>query len=395
MLRILFVTGSLVHGGAERHSITLMNRLAARGHECHAVYVKNDPSQLERIRLGPGGSVACLEAERYLDWGAVERFAARLGALRPSVIVAANAYALFYASLARRVAGLQMPLMVTYHSTLLVGIKERIKMLADRHFFRAADCLAFVSGNQCRHWQRRGVSSRRDEVIHNGVDLSHFNPHDFAAAGREVRQRHGIPAGDLVIGLVAVLRQEKNPQQLVEAIASLRRQGIPATALLVGDGPLRPAVEALAWERGVAPWVVISGLQEDVRPHIAACDAVTLCSTTEALSLAAIEALAMGKPVVHSQVGGAAELIEPGHNGYLFPVGDTPALVTALARLADRELARRLGEAGRQRVQREFSETAMVDRYEQILHELCAASPVPIPCPPLAAAGSRWAGLRE
>ena len=78
MARLLFVTGSLRHGGAERHSIALMNRLAERRHECHAVYVKSGADLLERIRLRGSGSVHCLDARRYFDWAALRRFAAHL-----------------------------------------------------------------------------------------------------------------------------------------------------------------------------------------------------------------------------------------------------------------------------------------------------------------------------
>jgi hypothetical protein len=83
MTRMLFVTGSLVHGGAERHSITVMNRLAERGYECHAVYVKNDPSQLERIRLRGRGSVRCLDGARYLDLRAIAGFARHVACVPP------------------------------------------------------------------------------------------------------------------------------------------------------------------------------------------------------------------------------------------------------------------------------------------------------------------------
>jgi len=73
-VRPLFITGSLVHGGAERHSITLSNKLAERGHECHAAYVKNDPSQLARFQGAT--SITCLHASRYFDMDAVRRVAA-------------------------------------------------------------------------------------------------------------------------------------------------------------------------------------------------------------------------------------------------------------------------------------------------------------------------------
>lgn len=371
MLRIMFVTGSLVHGGAERHSITLMNRLAERGHECHAVYVKSDHSQRERIELHGSGSLHCLGAARYLDRRALADFAAHLARVRPTVIVAANAYALMYASLARRLSGLSAPLLVTYHSTRLLDMKEQLKMLVERFLFLAADCLVFVCANQRSYWRRRFVFARRNEVIHNGVDLGRYGSADFGAEALALRRRYGIADTDYVIGMVAVLRPEKNHLQLLDAIAALRRRGLPARALLVGDGAMRAAIEARAHALGIGAFVAISGFQEDVRPHVAACDVVALCSVTEAFSLAAIEAMAMGRPVVHSEVGGAAEMIVPGHNGYLFPVGSTTALVQRLALLADGSRARRMGVNARAMVERHFSETAMLDRYEQVLQSLC------------------------
>lgn len=382
MLRILFVTGSLVHGGAERHSITLMNRLAERGHECHAVYVRNDPAQRARIELRGDGSLHCLEARSYYDRVAIDDFAAHLARVRPGIIVAANAHALLYASLARRQAGLRVPLLVTFHSTRLLGLKEHLKMLGERFFFRAADCLVFVCEAQRRYWHRRLLSARRNEVIHNGVDIERFAAADCRCVALALRHRHGIDAGDYVIGMVAVLRPEKNPLQLVNAVAALRQLGLPARALFVGDGPLRAAIERRAAALDIADSVVVTGLQDDVRPYIAACDVIALCSTTEAFSLAAIEAMAMSRPVVHADVGGAAEMIEPGHNGFLFPVGDTGTLIYKLALLAERACARRMGQNARSVVERQFSEAAMLDRYERTLQSLCEPRSHPRNVPP-------------
>ncbi|HEY7241282.1 MAG TPA: glycosyltransferase, partial [Burkholderiales bacterium] len=90
-MRIVFVCASLGHGGAERHSITLANRLGERGHECHMVYVKDDPSQVERLKGAAG--VHCLRARRYLDLGALDSLGGLLGLIEPSVVLAANPYA--------------------------------------------------------------------------------------------------------------------------------------------------------------------------------------------------------------------------------------------------------------------------------------------------------------
>ena len=363
-MRLFFLTGSLVHGGAERHAITLANRLAERGHECHFAYVRNDPSQLERLR--GAASVQCLHAEKYFDRAALGRLRDLLGRTRPTHVVAVNQYALLYASLARPRA----PLAVTWHTTEPAGAKEWLQMLYYRPLFWKADWLACVCENQRRYWRRRGLFARRTEVIHNGVDTAHWQPQP-AAASAAMRAALGFAPSDLVLGMSAVLRPEKNHLQLLEALARLRGRNIPACALLIGDGAMRPAIEARARALGVAPRLRITGFQADVRPLVGACDAMVLCSTAvETFSLAALEAMALGRPVVQSAIGGAAEMTADGENGALFPVGDTRALVERLAALADPAARERMGAAARATVERRFSERAMVDRYEERLSEL-------------------------
>src|SRR5438067_2748381 len=363
-MRLALVTGSLVHGGAERQAITLANRLAERGHDCHVIYVKTDPGQLGRLHLPVAATVRCLHARRYFDVGAVSHLHALLARLAPHALLATNPYALMYASLANP----GVPLLVTLHSTYIRTLKEQLQMAVYRPFFWSAACAVFVCERQRSHWLRRGLFGRQNRVIYNGVDVEHWKP-VYATA---LRRLLGFDEGDYIIGLSAVLRPEKNPAQLVRAIAELIRRGLPARALFIGDGPERGAVEAMARKLRVADRVVISGLQEDVRPFLSACDVVALTSFTEAFSLAAIEAMALSRPVVHPDVGGAAEMIHSGQDGWLFPVGDTATLVERLAVLADPVVRARMGENARLSVAQRFYEGAMVERYEELLFEICA-----------------------
>jgi glycosyltransferase involved in cell wall biosynthesis len=373
MLRVIFVTSSLFPGGAERQTVTLMNRLAERGHECHAVYVKDlQPSAVDRVHLG-SGTVRCLGAASYLDLRAVRDFAAHLSRIRPSLVVATNAYALMYSRLALRRSGVRARLVVTYHQTLLQSAKAWLQMLYYRPFFWAADALIFVCENQRRYWLPRGVFSRRNEVVHNGVDTDEFCDRCSLEERARLRGALGFSDADYVIGISAWLRPEKNHLQLVDALATLRNMGIQARVLMVGEGEMRGAIEARARALKVEKHVVLTGFRQDVRPCIAICDVVALCSrAVEAFSLAALEAMALGRPVVHSEIGGAAEMIVPGRNGFLFPVGDTAALVEKLAILADRAVSRRMGHNARAVVEVLFSEKTMVDRYEQVLLSLDA-----------------------
>lgn len=367
-MRLVFVTASLVHGGAERHSITLVNRLAERGHDCHAVYVKNDAGQLGRLR--GAASVTCLGASRHLDVRSIREFSRQLARLAPGVVVAANPYAALYARLALRLSGLRAPLVITWHTTVLGNAKEWLQMLYYRPLFYSAECVVFVCEAQKRYWLGRRLWGKRNEVIHNGIDLEHWQPRPAEEAAL-ARRRLGLDPGDFVVGMCAMLRPEKNHAQMVDAVAALRTRGLPARALMIGDGPMRAAIEARARRRGIADAILITGVQDEVRPLIAACDLVALCSTrVETFSVAALEAMAMARPVVHAELGGAAEMIVAGKNGFLFPLNDTPALVGHLAALADRETCSRMGAAARELVAQRFAEAAMVERYENIFLNL-------------------------
>src|SRR5262249_31324562 len=101
MPRVLFVTSTLDHGGAERHTVTLFNRLGERGHDVHLAFIKDRRAQLGRVRPPPSGTVRCLYAQRHLDTRAVRDLGRTIAALLPTVVVAANEYALLYSMLAR------------------------------------------------------------------------------------------------------------------------------------------------------------------------------------------------------------------------------------------------------------------------------------------------------
>ncbi|HEX4648246.1 MAG TPA: glycosyltransferase family 4 protein, partial [Steroidobacteraceae bacterium] len=367
-MRLMILTGSLGHGGAEHQAITLANGLAERGHECHLGYVKPEHDQLGRIHLTAPGTTFCLEARGYLDFRALGRLAAQLRRIQPSVVVAANAYALMYALLARAAARVRSRLVVIYHSTRVPGLKQQAQLLAYRPCMWAADCTVFVCENQQRYCMRRALMSRRNTMVHNGIDTQYFHDPRSTAERQALRAALGYADGDYVIGIAAALRPEKNHVQLLEATARLRRAGLAAKALIIGDGPTRGTVEARARALGIEREVTITGFRDDVRPYLAACDVVCLCSlSVEALSLAAIEAMAMGKPLVLSRVGGATELVEPGTNGLLFSPGDTAALVHCLTQLADRGARQTMGRCARAKAEAAFTEEGMVDRYEELL----------------------------
>jgi glycosyltransferase involved in cell wall biosynthesis len=244
-----------------------------------------------------------------------------------------------------------------------LGGKERASWLFFRLATRSLDALVFVGEGQRRYWQERGLGGRT-LVINNGVDLERFSPEEVDRAAQ--RRSLGFQPDDYVIGISAALRSEKRHCDLVDALAGLKARGVAAKLLMVGDGPERRALEAQVQRLRLQDAVVFAGDQRDVRPFLAAMDVGVLCSDFETFSLAALETLAMGVPLVASDVGSSRQVIEPGRNGFIFEPRGVEQLVDQLSRLADPSVRCPMAAQARASIAR-FSEETMVEQFEDLV----------------------------
>lgn len=368
-MRIAFVLNALRTGGAEIHTVTLAAQLMARGHDCLLVPLLAHDQVDQR-----GVPVAEIGGNSLIDRKALRRLGTTLTQFRPDVVVAVNGRPAAMVSFARML-GLapRVPLTMIYHTTLLLNLKQRLQFLGNLPFSNRAETLVFVSGNQRAYCLTQGMKGGEVETIHNGIDGQQFNPALRQQHRAAMRAKLGLGEEVCVIGLSAAFRPEKNHAQAVEALAALRAQGHNTHLLLLGDGPGRAGLEAAVAAQGLAPHVTFAGRQSDVVPWLSAFDVGVLTSTAvETFSLAALEFMALGVPGVLSDIGGANEMVSDGRNGWVFPAGDTAALVAALARLADPALRAQLGEAAAQRVATEFTLETMVNRYEGLLGRMAA-----------------------
>jgi glycosyltransferase involved in cell wall biosynthesis len=227
----------------------------------------------------------------------------------------------------------------------------------------------YVCGLQRAYWSRRGLWAARTHMIYNGVDGDFFDPALFEDGIAARRASYGFRPEDRVVGICAVLRREKAHADLLRAVSILRSEGQDWKVLIIGDGPMRPAIEREIVRLRLGGSVVITGLQPDVRASISICDVVALVSTAiETFSMAALEAMAMAKPMIMSDLGGAREQVTHGHNGLLFPPGDVEALAQCLRLCSDPAHLKRMGARARERVIREFSQQTMVSRYAELCH---------------------------
>lgn len=212
----------------------------------------------------------------------------------------------------------------------------------------------------------RIAPSGRLVTIRNGADPERFGRRD----GGRVRHALGIRA-EPVVTFVGRLAPQKDPVGLLEAFGALSG----GTLMMVGEGPLREAVERRIRETHLKQRVILLDPRPDVAGLLAASDIFVLPSRWEGLPFVIIEAMMSGLPVVATRVGGVPELVEDGLTGVLVPPGDPKALEHALARLlSDPRLRRRMGAAGGAKALREFRLDRMISETSHLYEELVAAA---------------------
>lgn len=221
--------------------------------------------------------------------------------------------------------------------------------------------------------QRVGVPERRVAQIYNGVDIQRFHP---AGGARAVLP--GSPFNDptlFVVGTVGRMQTVKAQTLLASAFAralalrpALRSR---LRLVMVGEGPLRAEAQALLAAAGAADLAWLPGERADVPDVMRGLDCFVLPSLAEGISNTILEAMATGLPVLATRVGGNAELVVEGETGVIVPSGDTEAMAQALVALAgDPDRAKAMGQAGRARVERQFSLPAMVSAYQGLYDRL-------------------------
>jgi glycosyltransferase involved in cell wall biosynthesis len=376
---VLFVTSSLCVGGAERHTIVLANGIDPARFRSSLIYLKAVHALLplvDRDRV----SVQCCNGRSGFDRRVLRQLAAFIKEQDVEVAVAADPYSLMFLWLARALVRRPVRLVLVFHTTILRSRKEKAQMRVYRWLTRACDRLIYVCDNQRRYWQQHGLRARQSLVIHNGIDAEHFAP---GYSGDNLVARRvllGFQASDYVIGMCAAFRPEKAHGDLLSALALLAERGVNAKAILIGDGAERDKIEAYIRELGLQDRVVITGFQSDVRPYIALCNVMVLPSNTiETFSIAALESMALGKPLILSDVGGASEQVTSGANGFLFPPGDINQLASHLETLSDPSLQLAMGRRAVALVRERFTLQRMLRSYSSVLGDLATEHEVHSP----------------
>jgi glycosyltransferase involved in cell wall biosynthesis len=366
-MRLLFLCPDMHRGGAERHWATLIPALARRGAEVRLACLYDEGPLFAEVTAA-GVPATCLGLRGPGDPRGLRRALAEARGRPGAVVTRTVSPQLLGRAIAARAGAVHV---FNEHTPLtaageMMAMRPRQRLLT-RLVAPSVDRVIQVSERQAAPLVRLGYRRERIVTVPNGVfDSDRARP---GADRAELRAALGLADGDFAVLYAANLRPEKRADLFVEAVARARAEGAARLrGLVAGDGPERARLERLARE---AEGVELLGSRGDVPDLMAACDAVALLSEAEALPMSILEAMATARPVVTSDVGGAAEAVSDGETGIVVPPGDATAAARALAALAgDPARASEMGEAGRARQRERFGGEAMVEGYWRALEEV-------------------------
>jgi len=209
---------------------------------------------------------------------------------------------------------------------------------------------------------------RRVTCIRNGIDLKQESIH---VDRRHILKALGIDLASHVIGTVGRLTPVKGLPYLLMAAKTLLERGMAVKVLIVGDGGIRMDLEKQASDMGISANIVFLGHREDTDQLLQAMDIFVLPSMSEGVPMALLEAMAASRPIVASRVGGIPEVVKDGVEGLLVEPKDVKGLAESFLRLIrSPDMARKMGEGARKRVERECSATGMAEQVGSLYYEL-------------------------
>jgi glycosyltransferase involved in cell wall biosynthesis len=363
-VRVVEILATGTSGGAQEHLYSLLSRLDQTRYEASVVALSTGSAvrKLERS----GFDVIVIDEPNDAD--AIRAMTAHLALIRPDVIHTHMYRADIVgtkAALALAEGGHRRPYIVsTVHSS-------RIRSAEDRELIRqltpSMDQLIAVS----KSIERKIIDEHRTgapvRLIYNGVDLQRYDHQEPCCT---LRDEYGMEPGSQIVGVVARLEPEKGHQTLIEAWPEVLKKVPSAYLLIVGEGSRRDFLEQWAAAHKVAHRIVFTGRRDDVPAVTAALDVAVLPSWREAQGLSILEAMALSRPVVASDVGGIPEMVEDGVTGLLVEHDNPMALAGAIVRLlTDHAFADTIARAGHDLVHDRFCIELMVKAVEEIYDE--------------------------
>jgi glycosyltransferase involved in cell wall biosynthesis len=361
--RITFLITSLDFGGAETQLVRVALRLSEAGWKVAVISMLQPVAWAGTLSAG-GVALHSLDMKRGApEPAALLRLVRLLRQESPEILVSFMYHANLLARLAARPAGVRITVSSIRNENF--GGPRRDRLL------RLTDGLASVTTTNSRLaaaalQRRKVVHARKLRVIPNGLDLTHY---DWNACRREqARQESGCAQGSFLWLAAGRLEEQKDYPTLLTAFERVARERPEAELRIAGHGSLQGSLEEAARRSGLQDRIRFLGARGDIPDLLAAADALVLSSAWEGLPNIVMEAMAAGKPVVATEVGGVSELVADGVSGLLLPPGNPAALSEAMLALMDlpAESRRGMGQAGRQHVGEHYAIERVTGQWQEL-----------------------------
>ena len=369
--KLLLVIDGLEFGGGER----VFLQLAAGLRDRFEVSVASMPGgTFEQQVKELGISFYPVDMSRRFSLKPICRIKVIIRKNKIDLVHSQGARADFFARIAGRLAGLPRifcTIAMPVEGFDLEPLQKKIYRFIDGLTERYVERFIVVSDSLKQILiKSRRISAHQIVRIYNGIELDQYHPD---AGYVNLRKGWGIPQNVPLIGAIGRMVWQKGFKYLIEAIPEIVRVVPEAMFLFVGDGPLKKELEDLAESLKVK--VIFTGFRSDIKDMLSAVDLLVVPSLLEGFPMITLEAMAMAKPIVATNIDGITEQITDGANGILVPPKDPSALAKAVIRvLDDKELARSMGLAAREKVEQEFSVEKMIAETKKVYSSLLRAS---------------------
>lgn len=344
-------------GGAERVVLELARGFLSRGIETHVLTFRTgwltDRLKDEKINHSQ------LETNRRLDIGLPFRISSFIQEQGITVVHSHLLDSNFYGAMAAALAGVVH--VGTEHGDVHHTQGKKLLHSKLRLISWCGSRLTAVSEFSRKHLLELGFPSSKLSVVGNPLSDT---AESSTTSRKDMRTELSIPPHEWVWAHVANLRPVKDQRTLLRGFAESLRHAPDQTLLLIGDGPERPALEALATELGLGIKLKFCGFREDVASYLGTSDGFILSSLSEALPMSLLEAAQSGLVLIASSVGGIPEVIRDGETGFLFPAGDSNALGALMTKVVSApNEARESANRARREVLEKFSLDRVLNQY--------------------------------
>lgn len=364
-IRILHTESSLGLGGQE---LRVLEELVGMKHRGHDIVLAVQPeSELAQRAWSMGIPLELVRMGRSRFLALIRKFQQIIHDHAIDVLNTHGSIDSWTASLSGRLSRRKPIVIRTRHKSTPIPRSWRHRLL-----YRSLPDAIVTTGETVRAHliQEHGVDSKRIVSIPTGVDVRRFSPEE----AKRVRQARKAARAGPIVGTVSFLRDYKGIDHLVMAAHRVLQASPGARFWVIGDGPERGRIERMITDLNLQDRVELQGYREDIPELLAQMDVFVLASIgAEGIPQALSQALAMERPIVATAVGGIPEIVEHGVTGLLVAPKDSDGLAQAiLSLLHDPLLGEKLGRAGRQRIEREYSLTHMLDKTEGLYYRLLA-----------------------